>query len=283
LQSSFDYCAAMVRKADRDRYLAALFAPFVHRNALFALYAFNVEIARIRDLAREPMPGEIRLQWWRDVLSGERDNEAAAHPIAAALQETIKRYAIVPDRLIAIVDAYSFDLYDEPMATLEDLETYATRTQGETFSLASEILGAKDESIKILTRHVGIAYVLTQILSNLARHARRGQLFLPLDLLERHAVDTHDIFAGQVSATLRAALAELRGHVRHQLSAAEAQFEFAPMTILPALLPVALIGPQLRSQERHADEPFNGMPLSMIKRQWLLWRAARNPKRIFVC
>ena len=64
------YCAALVREADRDRYLATLFAPADRRGALFSLYAFDIEISRIRDLAREPMPGEIRLQWWREVLEG---------------------------------------------------------------------------------------------------------------------------------------------------------------------------------------------------------------------
>ena len=92
MATNYEHCAALVREADRDRYLATLFAPAQHRDALFALYAFNVEIARVRDLAREPMPGEIRLQWWREVLSGERGGEAAAHPVAAALRETLARY-----------------------------------------------------------------------------------------------------------------------------------------------------------------------------------------------
>ncbi len=65
------YCAALVREADRDRYLATLFAPADRRGALFSLYAFDIEISRIRDVAHEPMPGEIRLQWWREVLEGE--------------------------------------------------------------------------------------------------------------------------------------------------------------------------------------------------------------------
>ncbi len=94
MQTHFEHCAALVREADRDRYLATLFAPAEHRDALYALYAFNVEIARVRELAREPMPGEIRLQWWREALSGEREGEAAAHPVAAALRETLARYGL---------------------------------------------------------------------------------------------------------------------------------------------------------------------------------------------
>ena len=91
MQDAFAHCAELVRTADRDRYLAALFAPAERRDALFALYAFNVEIGRVREVAREALPGEIRLQWWSDVLSGERDGEAAANPIAAALLSAIER------------------------------------------------------------------------------------------------------------------------------------------------------------------------------------------------
>ncbi len=70
------YCEQLVREADKDRFLATLFAPAARRPALFALYAFNAEIARVRDIAREPMPGEIRLQWWREVVEGGRSEEA---------------------------------------------------------------------------------------------------------------------------------------------------------------------------------------------------------------
>ena len=76
------YCAALVREADRDRYLAALFAPADRRSALYSLYAFDLEISRIRNLAHQPMPGEIRLQWWSEVLEGKRADEATHFPFS---------------------------------------------------------------------------------------------------------------------------------------------------------------------------------------------------------
>ena len=85
MQEAFAHCEALVRTADKDRFLRTLFAPAEHRGALFALYAFNVEVARVREAAREPLAGEIRLQWWRDVLAGEGRGEVAANPVAAAL------------------------------------------------------------------------------------------------------------------------------------------------------------------------------------------------------
>jgi len=270
----------LVRESDRDRYLATLFAPAPQRDALFALYAFNVEIVRVRDVAREPMPGEIRLQWWREVLSGERDGEAAANPIAAALLATLKQYGIAPDRVTAIVDAHTFDLYDEPMTTLDELDNYAVMTQSALIGIAADLLGGGGETI-MLVRHAGIAITIANVLSGLARHAARRQLYVPLEVLNRYAVGREDIFAARVNEPLKAALAELRRHARRQLAAAKTELQSAPVAIFPALLPAALVGPALRPMARRGYEPFNVEPLSQLRRQWLLWRAARDPKRIF--
>ena len=117
MQDAFAYCAELVRTADRDRFLAPLFAPAEYRGALHALYAFNVEVTRVRDVAREPLPGEIRLQWWSEVLSGGRAGEASANPVASALLTTIERHRLAAPALTALIDAHRFDLYDEPMAT----------------------------------------------------------------------------------------------------------------------------------------------------------------------
>ena len=276
-----DHCAALVREADRDRYLATLFAPSDRRDALFALYAFNIEITRIRDVAREPMPGEIRLQWWREVLSGEREGEGAANPVAAALMAGLKQYAIDPERLSAIADARTFDLYDDTLQTLDDLDNYAVMTQSALIDIAADILGADRSNTMMLIRSAGIAYTVAGILSGLSRNAARGQFYIPLEVLDRHGVTREDILARQDSEPLKAALAELRRHARRQLAAAQADMAFAPAAILPALLPVALVGPALRPMDRRGYEPFDVPPPSQIKRQWLLWRAARDPRRIF--
>src|SRR5450759_2070323 len=127
MQTHFEHCAELVREADRDRYLATLFAPAAQRDALFALYAFNVEVARVRELAREPMPGEIRLQWWRDVFAGSGRGEVRANPVAAALLDTVVRYRLPPRDFSDLIDARTFDLYDDPMGTLDELDGYARK------------------------------------------------------------------------------------------------------------------------------------------------------------
>lgn len=255
MQANYTRCASLVREADRDRYLATLFALPDKRDALFALYAFNIEIGRVSEIVHEPMAGEIRLQWWREALQGERDSEARAHPVAAALREALAHYAIAPDRLIALIDAHQFDLYDEPMATLDEFDRYAIATQSVLFDVAAEILVGPAENVAALTQRAGIAYAVRNALTALARHAGRAPLTIPVELLCRHGLDA--------------------------LASARAALSAAPAEILPALLPVATVGPQLRRLERRGDEPFHVEPLSRLHRQWLIWRAARNPQRIF--
>ena len=210
MQTAFQHCAALVREADRDRYLAALFAPAKHREALFALYAFNVEIARVRDLAREPMPGEIRLQWWREVLGGERQSEARAHPVAAALRETLMRYKLSETPLIGLIDARAFDLYDEPMATVAALQRYGLATESAVFAMAGQILGATGPEADAVTREAGLGFAVAGTLNGFAKHASRRQLYVPLEVLDRHRVDRESIFAGEFGEPLRAAVAEMR-------------------------------------------------------------------------
>src|SRR5437764_4875252 len=140
MDENYRHCETLVRRADKDRFLATLFAPVEKRAALFALYAFNSEIAGVRDRAREPMPGEIRLQWWRDVLNGERAGEAAANPVAAALLDAVARVELPVAPLLALIEAHSFDLYDDPMPTLAALEGYARKTESTVFQMAARIL-----------------------------------------------------------------------------------------------------------------------------------------------
>jgi phytoene synthase len=276
-----DHCAALVREHDRDRYLATLFAPADRRDALTALYAFAIEIGRVREVAREPMPGEIRLQWWREVLEGQRDGEAAAHPVAAALRAAVARFGLDAGRLVAFIDAHTFDLYDEPFATLDALDNHAVLTDGVVMAVAAKVLGGDGFAVEVLTRHAGIASTVSGLLLALPRHASRRQLYIPLEVLERHNVAREAMFAGQDSVELLAALAELRRHARRQLQAAAMEAGDVPSAIMPALLPLALIEPLLGRMDRRGYEPFAPEPLSRLKRQWLLWRAARDPSRIF--
>jgi phytoene synthase len=282
MQDAFAHCEALVRAADKDRFLATLFAPAEHRGGLFALYAFNVDVARVREAIHEPLAGEIRLQWWSDALDGEGRGEVEAHPVAAALTATIARYRLPLERFEALIAARRFDLYDEPMATLADLEVYAGGASSSLIALAAQILnGGREPDIGALIQHAGLAHAMAGLLKAFPIHAARGQLFVPLEILQRHGANRQDVAGGQATPQLRAASAEMRGLARRHLADAQALIGTASSAAMPALLPVALVGPTLANMERRGTDPFVSVEIPPWRRQWLIWRAARRPARMF--
>jgi phytoene synthase len=280
MQDAFAHCEGLVRVADKDRFLATLFAPAEHRPALLALYAFNLEIARIREAAHEALAGEIRLQWWSDVLGGAGRGEVAAHPVAAALLETMARYQLPPERLTVLIEARRFDLYDEPMQTLADLEAYGKGASAGLIALAARVL-AGDTETEPLTHHAGLAHAFVGLLAAFPIHAGRGQVFVPLEILARHGATRQQVLGGQATPQLHEALAELRLHARRHLRAAQQRLTAAAPAVMPALLPVALAGPTLARMERRGYDPFTPLEIAAWRRQLILWRAARWPRRMF--
>jgi phytoene synthase len=277
MQDAFTHCEQLVRAGDKDRFLATLFAPEKYRRALLALYAFNFEVARAREISREPLPGEVRLQWWADVLSGAGQGDVAANPVAVALREVVVRYRLPPQMLADMIEARRFDLYDEPMPSLAALELYATRTSSAVIDLAARILSdGRTPAIGELARHAGIAYAITGLLRAFPIHAARRQLYVPLDVMQRHRAQTEDVFAAKPTLELRAALAELRLHARGHLAAARALLDAMPAAVAPSVLPVALVRPMLAHMERRRYRPFRIFEIAQWRRQWILWRAARS-------
>ena len=280
MQDAFAHCEGLVRVADRDRFLTTLFAPIEHRPALLALYAFNLEIARVSDVVHEPLAGEIRLQWWSDVLEGEGREEVAAHPVAAALLASVARYRLSPERLHALIAARKFDLDTEPMRSLAELEAYAEGASAGLIALAAQVL-AGGLDIGALSRHAGLAHAFAGLLAAFPIHAARGKVFVPLDILAQHGAAREDAMSGPATPQLNAALAELRLHARRHLRAAQELVASAPPAVLPALLPVALAGPTLARMERRGYDPFTPIEIAPWRRQLSIWRAARSPRRIF--
>jgi 15-cis-phytoene synthase len=271
---AYRHCEALVREADRDRFIASLFAPAARRPHLHALYAFDIELARVGHVVREALAGEIRLQWWRDALAGEARGDVGGHPVAAALIDTIARCDVPTAALRALIDARAHDIYGEPFATSAAFEVHARQSASIIFDVAAAILD-RNAAVAGVSGPAGIAATIAGALQNLARDAARGRISLPLDVLDRHGVMAESILRGEASDQLRTALAELAATGRGRLDAARRNWSAVSTDARPAFLPLALTGALLAQAERNRD-PFRGRALAPWRRQWLLWRAARR-------
>ena len=164
------------------------------------------------------------------------------------------------------------------MPSLNDLEGYAGETSSSLIQLAAMILvNGRDPGTAEIAGHGGVAYALTGLVQALPIHASRGQIYLPADLLAAHGVDRSDILGGRTKPALLAALAELRSVARGHLGAARKLTAALKAELFPAVLPLALIDPRLQAMERSRRDPLaTTVELSQMRRQWILWRAAKR-------
>jgi len=222
IESAFARCEALVRRADPDRYFSALFAPAERRPLLFALYAFNHELARISQVVREAMMGEIRLQWWRETVEGARTGNPRVHDVARALAELFARTDLPNALFDAVIDARAFDLSRERAPDQQALDDYIDATSGNLMRLAARVLDA-NATHDDLSREAGIAYGLAGLTRSEAFHRARGKHFI------------HD--TGLVAAEAKRRFAS-------------AQTLPKPGRSLPAFLPAALVPLYLKHPER---------------------------------
>ena len=162
-QDAAAFCANLVRAHDFPRYASTLFLPSVHRRPMLAIYAFNVEISRVRDQVSQPLPGQMRLQWWTDLLAGHDHGGIEGNPVASELMWTIRTWRLPVERLAQLIIEHEFDLYNDPMPSLSALEGYANDTASTLFMCCARILVRPSEAIDHVARHAGLAYGMVDV------------------------------------------------------------------------------------------------------------------------
>ncbi|MGD9536100.1 MAG: phytoene/squalene synthase family protein [Alphaproteobacteria bacterium] len=224
----------LVRRVDHDRYLCALFAPPERRPALFALIAFNHEIARAREAVSEPMLGQIRLQWWRESIEGIYGGTVRRHEVVEPLADAVEQHGLSRASFDALIDARERDFDDAPMADLAALEAYAEATAAPLAALTVEALGERECEA---ARCAATAFALVGLMRAVPFHAARSRLYLPADRLAAHGLSAAEALSGRFSAPLGAVIGEVLGRAEQHLAAARSAMTAAPRAARPALLP----------------------------------------------
>lgn len=269
-------CLAALRQTDLDRYLSCLLIAPEKRGAIAALYAFNAEIARIRDVIREPLPGEIRIQWWRDLIAGAASK--SANPLASGLLLAIQEHHLPPDVLINLLEARIFDLYDDPMRDISSFEGYAGETASALIQLASLILAP--EAAKLTSDaagHAGVAQWVAGSLLLMPLHIRRHQIFLPGDILSSTGLTPEEFLKGEDRGRIGVAISAFVGFGRDHLSKARKTAKgHLKGELMGAFLPISLVEPVLdRAIKAGANLVERPIQPSQLSRQWRMWRASR--------
>lgn len=283
-----DEIATTVRAGDRVAWLAALFVPPTARGALHALSAYRLELRRIVGLARDPLPAEIRLQWWRDAIRNLGYGEGAAIPLVLALRDGIARYGWPADTLCAMSEAHIHDLYADPFADMAAFDGYAGEAFGAPVQLAAmalcvDRLGLADGHAAARTAATaagwaGVALAAVDAVQGFAARFDHSRTLVPADVWHR-ATGT------DLSAALRSA--RLPDNAATAVSAMVARGEAADhelRALLPgvareargAFLP-ALTARRALGLAR--GSPLSAAPPSAWRTQIDLWVEARRLRR----
>lgn len=275
MAEALSYCAREVRRADYDRFLTVLFAPPAARERLFALYAFNHEIAKVRETVSEPMLGQIRLQWWREAIEGIYAGSPRKHGVVEALAAVVAERRPPLAGFEALIDAREFDLAGRAPATLAELEAYCEGTASQLLWLAADLLGVADEATHAKLRPLGIAWALTGLVRAIPFHTRARRQYIPADIAAEAGLTDEALFSLKAGGALREAVRALASAAGRHL--AEARALSAPRAARPLLLLAPLARAYLRQLRRCGYEvmerPIEISPTAKIAR---LWWAART-------
>lgn len=272
-----DVVRLAARAQERDRYISALLAPRAVRDDLIALAAFAGEIARIPAVVHEPMAGEIRLQWWRDVLEAVGRGEKSGHPVADAVGAAQRRHRLPKGLLHGIIDAHTVGLYEEPLVDDPALWSFLAKTEGAMFSLGLRALGRSDPTAQRAADAAGLAYGLARVLVELPALWAQGRTLLPESRLRAAGLSPADVKAGSAGARLRPVLRDLTEEARAQLAKARRGWRHLTAAQRAALLPLALVEPYLRALERPGRDLLReASDILPLRRVWHLWWARRS-------
>ncbi len=150
--TSHRYVLDLVRDADRERFLGALFAPEPQRSGLLALLAFDHELARSRSVTKEPMLARIRLEWWREAMAeAAGSGKTRAQPIVEALAETIRRHGLALEGMVDLIDAREEEI-EGPLDVMRAGHTLA--------DLELAVLGVEDAASRQAAHAIGAAWLM---------------------------------------------------------------------------------------------------------------------------
>ncbi|MGH7047112.1 MAG: presqualene diphosphate synthase HpnD [Stellaceae bacterium] len=188
--------AATLRRTIRDRvaaagtsfYWAMRLLPRSRRHGMYAVYAWCREVDDIADGERPNAHKLAALAAWRE----EIDALYAGHPrhlVARALREPVLRYGLRREDFLAVVAGMEMDAREDIRAPdLATLDLYCSRVASAVGHLSVHVFGDPSTAAHRVAEALGRALQLTNILRDLDEDARRGRLYLPSELLERHGI-----------------------------------------------------------------------------------------------
>ncbi len=198
-----------VEAAGTSFYWAMRLLPQHRRNGMYAVYAYCREVDDIADGDRPTEAKLAALAAWREEIDALYAGRPR-HLVAKALRDPLRRYNLRRSDFLDVIDGMEMDAREDIRAPdLATLDLYCARVAAAVGHLSVHIFGDAGEAAHQVAGSLGRALQLTNILRDLDEDARRGRLYLPREILDRHGICRSDPVAALQHPALPAACREL--------------------------------------------------------------------------
>ncbi|XP_077023366.1 NADH dehydrogenase (ubiquinone) complex I, assembly factor 6 isoform X2 [Tamandua tetradactyla] len=270
------YCVELLRKRDYEGYLCSLLLPAESRSSAFALRAFNVELAQVKDLVSEKAIGLMRMQFWKKTVEDIYCDNPPHQPVAIELWKAVKRHNLTKRWLMKIIDERERNLDDKAYRNIQELETYAENTQSSLLYLTLEILGIKDLHADHAASHIGKAQGIVTCLRATPYHGSRRKVFLPMDICMLHDVSQEDFVRKNQDKNVRDVIYDIASQAHLHLKHARSFHKSVPVKAFPAFLQTVALEDYLRKIQRVDFDVFHPtlqqkntlLPLALYIQSW---------------
>jgi NADH dehydrogenase [ubiquinone] 1 alpha subcomplex assembly factor 6 len=256
-QSNLSHCAAAVQTQDSDRFLTVLFAPASARDALFAIYAFNCEIAKIHESVREPMIAEIRFQWWRDAISGIFAGQSSRHPVVLALQDIVEYHDLSRDPFEELLEARAVDISLHRPKTYVEFTEFSGSISMPLMTLALNVLGVNKGELEGDISTGAVAWGLTELLRKIPHNLKTRRSYLPTEMLTDFGVIERDLSELRPSANISNLIRHISEDVASKANCARGKLSSIDRKGLSPLLCISLARQYTRRFSRLDYDPFH--------------------------
>ncbi|XP_067567835.1 NADH dehydrogenase (ubiquinone) complex I, assembly factor 6 isoform X2 [Pseudorca crassidens] len=251
------YCLELLRKRDYEGYLCSLLLPAESRSSAFALRAFNVELAQVKDSVSEKTIGLMRMQFWKKTVDDIYCDSPPHQPVAIELWK-------------------EKNLDDKAYRNIQELENYAENTQSSLLYLTLEILGIKDLHADHAASHIGKAQGIVTCLRATPYHGSRRRVFLPMDICMLHGVSQEDFLRKSQDKNVRDVVYDMASQAHLHLKHARSFHKSVPVKAFPAFLQTVALEDYLKKIQQVDFDIFHPslqqkntlLPLSLYIQSW---------------
>ena len=261
---TLSYAGKETRKFDRDRFLCSLFAPTSSLEDIHTILAFNIEISKSREMVSEGLLGEMRLQWWRDVILSIYSKDThfdTEHYLVSGLQSTIQRHQLESSLFLDLINARSRDMADDAPKNEADLISYSYGTTAILNRILIEIMCEPHESVSEnlikISNHAGIAWSIAGIIRASSVLSKYKRIYIPKSLMEKNGFTMYEFQSQKVTLGMKAAIGQLVLLARDEINQArKVSMDFNKRSYFPVLLQVSLADMYLSRIKYFDFDPF---------------------------